>query len=84
LALANTAVAAPELEHFGDIDMLTVGADAVILSTDAPEYLLIDWERVSRSMRGDIVFDARNALDAEAVRRTGLRYTGYGRRPDRL
>ena len=81
LALANTAIVAPNLEPASDVDVLTSGADAVILSTDAPEYFSVDWERISRSMRGDIVFDARNALDADAVRNAGLRYTGYGRRP---
>ena len=81
LALANTAIVAPELDRSVDLDVLTSGSDAVILATDAPEYLSVDWERVARSMRGDIIFDARNALDADAVRRAGLRYTGYGRRP---
>lgn len=81
IALANTAVVAPELERSVDLDVLTSGSDAVILATDAPEYLSVDWERVALSMRGDTIFDARNALDADSVRRAGLRYTGYGRRP---
>jgi hypothetical protein len=33
-------------------------------------------------MRGDVVVDGRNALDAEAVRAAGLRYEGVGRRPE--
>lgn len=81
LALANTAIVAPELELAGDIETLILGTDAVILSTDSPEYLSVEWEQISRSMRGDLVFDARNALDADGVRRAGLRYASYGRRP---
>ena len=79
IALDNTAQVAPELKPVSTVSMLTTGVDAVILSADWPEYGEIDWTQVSQSMRGDFVFDARNALDPEIVRSAGLRYAAYGR-----
>ncbi|HEV3283176.1 MAG TPA: UDP-glucose/GDP-mannose dehydrogenase family protein [Solirubrobacteraceae bacterium] len=70
----------PQLDYresaFGAID----GADAVVLVTEWPEFLELDWTRVARSMKGDLVIDGRNALDADAVRAAGLKYEGIGRR----
>ncbi len=80
LALENTARVAPELIQFDDTEKLTTGTDAVILSADWPEYGSIDWNKVSQSMRGNLVFDARNALDAGTLRTAGLKYASYGRR----
>jgi UDPglucose 6-dehydrogenase len=56
------------------------GASAAILVTDWPELIELDWARV-RSVMADpaVVFDGRNALDADAVARAGLAYMGVGR-----
>ncbi len=80
LALERTALAAPELHRVNDVEKLTFGVDALILSTDCPEYRAIDWNRVSQSMKGNFIFDARNALDAQALNSVGLQYAAYGRR----
>jgi UDPglucose 6-dehydrogenase len=54
-------------------------ADAVVLVTEWPEFLELDWREVAASMDGTLVIDGRNALDAEAVRAAGLTYEGIGR-----
>jgi UDPglucose 6-dehydrogenase len=54
-------------------------ADAVVLVTEWPEFAELDWAAVAQAMRGNLVVDGRNALDAEAVRAAGLRYDGVGR-----
>jgi UDPglucose 6-dehydrogenase len=56
------------------------GADAVVLVTEWPEFLELDWRLVAERMRGRVVIDGRNALDADAVRAAGLTYEGVGRR----
>lgn len=81
LAQEKTLLVAPGLKPADDVKMLTSGADAIILSTDWPEYRVLDWNSVSRSMKGNFLFDARNALDADAISLAGLRYASYGRRP---
>ena len=54
--------------------------DAVALLTDWPEFRDVDLADVRRRMRGDLLFDGRNALDPGKVRSAGLRYMGIGRR----
>jgi nucleotide sugar dehydrogenase len=57
-------------------------ADAVVLVTEWPEYLGLDLEKLRSEMRGDLLIDGRNVLDAQAARASGLRYEGMGRAPD--
>jgi UDPglucose 6-dehydrogenase len=54
-------------------------ADAVVLVTEWPEFIDLDWSAVAQAMRGTLVIDGRNALDARAVRGAGLVYEGIGR-----
>jgi UDP-glucose 6-dehydrogenase len=62
------------------LDAVT-GADAVVLVTEWPEFVSLDWADVAGRMRGELVIDGRNALDPEAVRAAGLAYEGVGRAP---
>jgi UDPglucose 6-dehydrogenase len=55
------------------------GADALVLVTEWPEFIDLDWGAVAQAMRGTLVIDGRNALDADAVRAAGLVYEGIGR-----
>jgi UDPglucose 6-dehydrogenase len=55
-------------------------ADAVVLVTEWPEFLELDWSEVAARMKGKVVVDGRNALDPEAIRAAGLTYEGIGRR----
>ncbi|MGH2911875.1 MAG: UDP-glucose dehydrogenase family protein [Solirubrobacteraceae bacterium] len=54
-------------------------ADAVVLVTEWPEFLELDWGGVAEAMSGKLVIDGRNALDPDAVRAAGLIYEGIGR-----
>ncbi len=55
------------------------GADAVVIVTEWPEVVGLDWAKVSQAMRGDVLVDGRNALDPVAVVAAGLAYEGIGR-----
>jgi UDPglucose 6-dehydrogenase len=55
------------------------GADAVVLVTEWPQCVALDWVQVAQAMRGRVVIDGRNALDSGAVRAAGLLYEGIGR-----
>jgi UDPglucose 6-dehydrogenase len=54
-------------------------ADAVVLVTEWPEFLELDWTDVAEAMRGNLVIDGRNALDPASIRAAGLLYEGVGR-----
>jgi UDPglucose 6-dehydrogenase len=55
-------------------------ADAVVLVTEWPEFMTLDWKLLAEKMRGNLVIDGRNALDPEEIRSAGLLYEGIGRR----
>jgi UDPglucose 6-dehydrogenase len=55
------------------------GADAAVLATEWPAYVTLDPVAIRAAMRGDVLFDARNALDPGRVTAAGLRYLAVGR-----
>jgi UDPglucose 6-dehydrogenase len=69
----------PELDYAESALDVVTDADAVVLVTEWPEFLSLDWNTVASAMRGSLVIDGRNALDASAVRAAGLTYEGIGR-----
>ena len=64
--------------HDDPMECIT-GADAVVIVTEWPEVVGLDWARVSQAMRGDVLVDGRNALDPAQVVAAGLAYEGIGR-----
>jgi UDPglucose 6-dehydrogenase len=68
----------PELDYADRVEDVVAGADAVVLVTEWPEFLALDWGVVAAAMAGNVVIDGRNALDPEAVRAAGLTYDGIG------
>jgi UDPglucose 6-dehydrogenase len=56
-----------------------VGADAIVLVTEWPEFAELDWHTVAEATQGRIVIDGRNFVDGEAVRAAGFVYEGVGR-----
>jgi len=78
-ALPNAERAGPRITYTLDAMHAVDGADLVILATEWPEFVALDWHEVGRRMRGNAILDARNALDATAVRAAGLGYRSLGR-----
>jgi len=68
----------PELDCAGSVEEAVDGADAVVLVTEWPQFLGMDWPSLASAMAGTVVIDGRNALDADAVRAAGLQYEGIG------
>lgn len=52
--------------------------DAVVVTTEWPEFTLIDPAELRRVMRGDLVIDGRNCLPEANFARSGLRVIGFG------
>ena len=77
---AATARHAPWLTICAGPMEAATDADAVVLATEWPEYVTISPTDLAGVMRGDVLLDARNALDPAHVRASGLRYLGVGRR----
>jgi len=56
------------------------GADAVVVATEWPQFLDLDWRRLRAVTAGDLLFDGRNCLDPAVVQEAGFVYEGVGRR----
>ena len=54
-------------------------ADAVVIVTEWTEFTELDFARLAEVMRGDLIFDGRNSIDASVVQAAGLTYEGIGR-----
>ncbi|WP_237570019.1 UDP-glucuronate decarboxylase [Mycolicibacterium lacusdiani] len=52
--------------------------DAVVVTTEWPEFRAIDPDSLRRAMRGDLVVDGRNCLPEHSFVGSGLRLVGFG------
>jgi len=68
-----------EVEWSPDPVNAAVGADAVALLTDWPQYTTLPFRKIAATMNQPIIFDARNCLHREVMRETGFQYYPMGR-----
>ncbi|WP_018921897.1 UDP-glucose dehydrogenase family protein [Salsuginibacillus kocurii] len=54
------------------------GADVIIICTNWPQYEELDWKKVTGLVRHRFIFDGRNMLDAQEMKRLNFYYTGIG------
>jgi UDPglucose 6-dehydrogenase len=65
---------------YKDIYSATAGACAIILATEWPEFIQVDWNRIKKAMvEPCAVVDGRNALPQESLLAIGFKYIGVGR-----
>jgi UDPglucose 6-dehydrogenase len=53
-------------------------ADAVVIATQWPEFSQLDFDKLRARMRGNMILDGRNCVDAHSVIASGLDYQGIG------
>ncbi|WP_169794226.1 UDP-glucose dehydrogenase family protein [Alicyclobacillus shizuokensis] len=76
---ARAVSVCPELIPAATVAAAVKDADALVLVTEWPQLIDTDWPELRPLMRGDWLFDARNALDPARVVQAGFRYVGVGR-----
>ncbi|MGB5656426.1 MAG: UDP-glucose/GDP-mannose dehydrogenase family protein [Acidimicrobiia bacterium] len=77
--MVNSLPEVPDLRVYSDPYDAVCDADAIVLLTDWPEFLALNFEKVADCMRGRVVIDGRNAFDPKVVLGAGLIYEGVGR-----
>lgn len=60
------------------------GADAIVLITEWPEIIDMDWQQVRSLVAQPYLFDGRNVLDPQLMCDLGFYYTGVGRSPTKV
>jgi len=77
--MVDTVPGVPDLRMASDCYEAALGADAIVVATDWPEFLTVDLGRLRAGMRGSLFFDGRNNFDGAGVERAGFEYVGIGR-----
>jgi len=73
------AVFKDQVEWCHDPVTAAAGADAVALMTDWPQYTTLPFRKIAATMNAPMIFDGRNCLHREELRRNGFRYYPMGR-----
>lgn len=68
----------PSIKAFPSIEETLLGAHAIILCTEWPQYVNGAWEDWRPLVKSPYVFDGRNALDAKKLKALGYHYEGIG------
>jgi len=51
----------------------------LLILTDWPEFGELDYGKIKKLMRGNFIFDSRNILEKEKIKKFGYNYLGIGR-----
>lgn len=78
-AMPNARAQLPRIELAPDAHAAAVGADALVIGADWPEFRHLDWERIGEAMARPLVFDGRNLLDPATMKGLGFEYHSIGR-----
>jgi UDPglucose 6-dehydrogenase len=78
-ARERSAMLVPGLEVVHSVAEAVAGADAVVLVTEWPEFMDLDWGAIGASMRRRIVIDGRNVLAGDRMAAAGYLYSSFGR-----
>ena len=78
-AIGNACTEFNLCDYFEDPYEVARDVDALVLVTEWPEYIDLDWKKIAVLMKGDLVFDGRNVLDRAKLKAAGLKVIGVGR-----
>ncbi|MFZ0130613.1 MAG: UDP-glucose/GDP-mannose dehydrogenase family protein [Candidatus Dormiibacterota bacterium] len=79
VAMDNARPLLPRTELVDDLYACVTGADAVVVVTEWPEYVGLDWGRAASLVRRRLVVDGRNCLPVDQLVDLGFTYIGVGR-----
>ena len=79
-AARNARQVLPELSLSSTAEEAIQGADAIVIATDWPEYLNLDWAALRDAAARPLVVDGRRLLDPDTMGALGYRYEAVGSR----
>lgn len=68
-----------EFEFCADPYKVAANSDALVITTDWPEFKNLDFDMIKSVMNKPVIIDGKNMLDAEQLTRQGFIYSGVGR-----
>lgn len=79
VAMENAKPFLPEVEYVDDPYEAAKDSDLLLVLTEWDQFKWLDWRRVKDLMKRPVVYDTRNCLDPQNLRRLGFTYQGVGR-----
>lgn len=79
MANAKNALNIDSVVYFEDGYKALIGADALVVFTDWPQFRTPDFPLMKNNLKNPLVFDGRNLYDPNEMKRHGFRYFSVGR-----
>jgi UDPglucose 6-dehydrogenase len=79
MAMKNSKVILPEIDYEKDAYQVARNADILMVLTDWPEFVKLNYSTIKKEMKGSFIFDSRNILNKEKMKKLGFVYQGVGR-----
>ena len=64
---------------FDDLYETVKDVDGIIITVEYDKFNEEDWEKIANLVKEKVIFDGRNILDVEKVKKLGFKYHGVGR-----
>ena len=64
---------------FDDLYETVKDVDGIIITVEYDKFNEEDWEKIADLVKEKVIFDGRNILDVEKVKKLGFKYHGVGR-----
>jgi UDPglucose 6-dehydrogenase len=68
-----------KIEYFENPYEAAEGADAIFIATEWPEFRTPDFEKLSSTVKGKVIFDGRNVYELDIMKEQGYKYFSIGR-----
>ena len=78
-AMDNAAKEMPDVTYCASVGEALDGADAVLVLTEWPQFLALDWNDLKARMAAPVMIDFRNLFAPEDVAANGVMYYSLGR-----
>jgi UDPglucose 6-dehydrogenase len=80
VAMENAKTLLPGVKLCDDPYKAVTQASAIVLVTEWPEFLKLDFSKMAKLVKDKAIIDGRNFLDDGAVKQSGFSYEGVGRK----
>ena len=79
MGMENAKKLLSEVEFCSDVYQAAKAVDALCILCEWHEFEGLDWKKIGKLMRGNLIFDAKRMFDPEKLQKLGFKYFGVGK-----